>query len=1184
VAKSRTSYTEDWNGDVDRIAFILDPAGNPRDALKSILVHVSGTEDVVWHGYVVDPDLSSFQYFCYLFVLGSLARHALATGAKLQPSNEGKVLARGGPHDQYGAVVRRYYDRRLPERKKARPTDYYSLPRVLRFGVQNLFPPHNEGGKTRLTTFVGLRPDAKEEDYIFRNADSFSVHVDSSQHICAIKIDPLAQLTSNIKSPEAVELAARIAREEPWKRPKGTGVGSSASRKRERSRSSKSRKNALRDGRQWLRIEAVEALKLQLHFVDADAFIPPTLQISGGAVDLDRRGATNHEAPSPLEPGWRWSPFEPTGLAPPQHAYLLSSVSGAGKTTLLRHLQTEILKAPEYLPFYIDAQRLGPAATVSPADLTSALLAPLKGRIPIADAQACLEQARKKGRFILFVDAIENLPTSDRGMAESVRELMVAARGAGLVLAGRPSAVQRIPESPDVPLLRLAPFDEADRRCFFGAQYDEAVSLCANAPELLSVPMYAYIMRRLIQAGKDRRIRSRHDLYSAFLHHVLSQHPPNRRWSESPGWNRRVLESLGCASYAAIDQQPPEWGTISSRTLSRIPEDLREQIEASSTAGLTELLHVRDDPEGPALVFVHPSFQEVLAARWAAADTDRTDHVLSSYWDPKWREIILFLAGEERVPVVERIYPRKAKRQDPLHTRLFLAAECGGQASLPNALERRLVKDLLSLVSIPMWRDAVLTGLVDLNTDSSREQTWTLLTSERIPLLPTLSVDVIDLEPLFSAARLKWLLAAMKNREDVSDTVSSVALAWSRHIPPTATARLHQQDSIETPEQLHRASVLWVCFDGTARNRELSRVLAISDVAERTQRIASLNFALHAGGMQLGPKDVSCFLSHISAKRRLDWVSLRHVVRMLDASHSIMRSEHFARLRRIWKTCGSDVRSLLASWAPSACAAIGKEFIDELLELAYRSGAAAPPHGWDAVWALRHYRKHIRDDHISAFLAKAESEGPSAFLVGVGSAIVRPSDMGVADWILQGLWSEDTTLRRAALTRAPDLQLFLAAEHSEVLMHIVRRATRKAKACQERNERAFDWEFERSCAIKTLACVPDLVSDKAIKYIVRTAIREHGPTVSMRAFADRIGETELGALVKRICKEPKWEMLESWCKLVPAAKVAEKDAEQLLARFRKGPHWAMRPVLELLRAIESCGRLQGGKAGQTDGP
>jgi predicted NACHT family NTPase len=147
------------------------------------------------------------------------------------------------------------------------------------------------------------------------------------------------------------------------------------------------------------------------------------------------------------------------------------------------------------------------------------------------------------------------------------------------------------------------------------------------------------------------------------------------------------LESL---AFKALDSKEPQIQKVSIDLYYQkefgIPED------ELATFGLVNLVL---ESGGSFLFFTHQSFQEYLAAKYASKDDKLMQKVIDEMWDPKWHEVIKFLAGFRGEGIVLKVY----QRDNVIHAGLFLATECAGEVrSVDKALTKILQEKIKPLL------------------------------------------------------------------------------------------------------------------------------------------------------------------------------------------------------------------------------------------------------------------------------------------------------------------------------------------------------------------------------------------------------------------------------------------------------------------------------------------------------
>ncbi|MCX5674655.1 MAG: ATP-binding protein [Planctomycetota bacterium] len=527
--------------------------------------------------------------------------------------------------------------------------------------------------------------------------------------------------------------------------------------------------------RRRLREEAESNLKDALRSPSTKAYVELKLSIGRLATREEREAAGDAFSQKPLEMGRIWGACDTSLLKPPRENYFLSSVSGAGKTTFLRHLQFEMLKSGDLLVAYVEAKNLVYEEQITWPCVRRVILKNLD--LTAKAVRRALNKAHSGRKVVLIVDALDNLGEIGLNCSKIVTEVISPLVGCPVLMAGRPSAARWVEDRCDVVLLKLEQFDDPACRMFFGESYERAREICQHSWDLVRTPMLAYMVRFLIRIGQDKGITCRWKLYSRFVHHMLFEHPSNRQRTGHDDWANDVLDSLAMVSYYAIDRQEPSLVVIPSAVVREIADDRRLalNLDLLGSAGLADVVDVSRDPHGPDVVFTHQSFQEYLAAEWASRSEERTSHVIDEYWNPKWRDVIKFLAGKDREKIVRRIYP-SPESDNPIHSRLFLAAECAGETSISINLENALVTEACHLSADQVFQDQALKALMDMNTPRSHEAAWNTLVLLGCRLHSGISSSS-HFRCLFTAARLRWAL----NVNDPLDrwVAKSALLIWA---------------------------------------------------------------------------------------------------------------------------------------------------------------------------------------------------------------------------------------------------------------------------------------------------------------------------------------------------------------------------------------------------------------------
>lgn len=363
--------------------------------------------------------------------------------------------------------------------------------------------------------------------------------------------------------------------------------------------------------------------------------------------------------------GRKWEPIDLDQLFPPRGRYILSSNVGAGKTTFLHWLTTEIIKKTDIVPCFVTCGNFEKFSIHKWKDLQKHLISLYANDFLEADLKDFFENHYKHKKLTFLFDGLDQVGSGKySNLAKTVFNI-VGENAA--IISSRPSAVLSLEENPQIDFLRLQTFSEEEKKRYFGEHYPEAKRLSAFAPDLISIPMLAFMVKTLIDAGESTSVSTRTDIYQKFLLHILSKQEPNAPvYREDRSLTRKVEKSLEAISFNSSAQREPQ--------IQKVEEELAYEsliegleLENLSKFGLVNL--IMDKGELPFIYFTHQSFQEFLAAKHVNEHNDCFEKVLNEFWSPKWREVIKFLTGLKDDTVVRRILEEK---DNIIHYRLFL--------------------------------------------------------------------------------------------------------------------------------------------------------------------------------------------------------------------------------------------------------------------------------------------------------------------------------------------------------------------------------------------------------------------------------------------------------------------------------------------------------------------------------
>jgi hypothetical protein len=607
---------------------------------------------------------------------------------------------------------------------------------------------------------------------------------------------------------------------------------------------------ALAQAREFLAEEALERLQERLHNEGLQAYVQLSLQPSDSSPPRPQ-GVT----PSPtglnelfLRPDVP-RPLSPPQLVRPGARYLISAVSGAGKTTFLRHLQLGTAQGTDgWLPIFVPRRCFRQNDSASWSALKSGLMRLLDRNARHINWSAGVEAAERVGRLMLFVDHAEDMDELGRGCAELAVWLAAVPPSVALIVAARPTAADFLRERPGLQAVQLQPFDSTAMRAFFGADYDDAVRASRGDQELLSTPLLAYLLRRLLRKKESPATLSRWDLYARVITDVLYEHAGRGR-AHLHQWIRDVETLLGVISYGAITLPQPHWVSMPYEAWHRLSAPVAIPIDVLPTAGFADLVVRSSASRRPWLIFAHRSFQEYYAACWVASQDDLLALVLRESWNPKWHGVLRFLAGKMGASLIERMLPDEDP-DDIAGARLFLTATCAGEVSTLGNHEKTLIGRLVAATQVPLYQLTALRALAAMRTPRSRALAWS--TARRIResdhdefATVRLCRDAQIIRPLFSWARVRSALRELDGDEP-ADALSVLA-HWPWAVSDTVVHRAieflrHPQARV----QAAAGRLLWSLGGGLPR-RELSRIAELTAHQDAFVRRLALSILEAAG-------------------------------------------------------------------------------------------------------------------------------------------------------------------------------------------------------------------------------------------------------------------------------------------------------------------------------------------------
>lgn len=424
-------------------------------------------------------------------------------------------------------------------------------------------------------------------------------------------------------------------------------------------------------------------------------------------------GLVDYKRPEVWDHNRVWRPFNSDSLLDPKDIYILSSDVGTGKTTFLRHLQLKILKEGNLIPIFVHASKIEQWKPEDIREFAEKFAKRFKLKVHEDKVIGFLEEAFKKD-VILLVDGLDQIRGGGGEYQELVEDTILELMDNNVIIASRPSAVINLENKKKFVFLRLKPFDTKTQKLYFGEDYKRARELSVNATDLVAIPMLAYMVRTLIEKKEDKDIRNRAGLYERFIDYILKEYRHGRA-ELSLGLRTKIRQNLSRISYEALTEEAPFIQKIPLEYCLEQPGRLTMEPEELTKAGLVNLILESSERGNDVLYFTHQSFQEYLAAEWAMKSKERIQNILSEMWNPKWKEVIKFLAGILGEDFIRRLYSLGCK-DNCIHSRLFLAAECCGEFYQAFGLEKAIFNQLRGLVSEPTFKQVAIVSVSRLNS------------------------------------------------------------------------------------------------------------------------------------------------------------------------------------------------------------------------------------------------------------------------------------------------------------------------------------------------------------------------------------------------------------------------------------------------------------------------------------
>jgi HEAT repeat protein len=426
-------------------------------------------------------------------------------------------------------------------------------------------------------------------------------------------------------------------------------------------------------------------------------------------LDLERGDpAKEHDDKSNLgRHGRRWSSLEAETLLRLSGKNVLSAEVGAGKTTLLRWLSLELLnKLDGALPLFMTCKETSKYEDFP--SLRRRWVDKYKDQFLAED----LEYAFDGSRIWLLCDGLDQVEAPDYDYQSFAEHAFALAGDNPALISSRPSALLAIETNRDVIFLGLKPFSPAAQQAYFGEHLAEARRLAAFSKDLSEVPMLAFMVRELITKRQSRDIATRTELYARYLKYTVEEHDTNLPFARQNRSERdMIINALEVLAYRSLALDPPQIQRVNAGLYDTLQNE-QSGGELPSSQKLTRFgfINLLVEHVGDALYFTHQSFQEFLAAQYLnePGHESEIEKLMGELWNPKWAEVIRFLAGLKGESLIYQIL---TQADNVIHSNLFLAARYAHEASDSSMLREDVAKRLLPLADHPILFEDAIEGL-----------------------------------------------------------------------------------------------------------------------------------------------------------------------------------------------------------------------------------------------------------------------------------------------------------------------------------------------------------------------------------------------------------------------------------------------------------------------------------------
>ncbi len=295
--------------------------------------------------------------------------------------------------------------------------------------------------------------------------------------------------------------------------------------------------------------------------------------------------------------GRKWENFELKSLLLSQKNYILSSSVGTGKTILFHWLIKqqiiENLLDAETVPIFMlcaKFEEINPPRNWN--KLKEQLTSDFMQDFLRVDIECFFDTCFRNKNILFLFDGLDQIKGNNySNLAKNIFEI---ASHNHVIVSSRSSSVISLESERDLLFLRLKAFSAEDEMQYFADDYEKVRSISRFAPDLVRIPMLAYMVKILIREGKAANIFNRADIYTLFLNHILYRHDPNFLVSsERFQLTENIEKALKRISFDALNLKEPQIQKIFTSLYSQ--SDFGIPVDELARFGLVNLILERGD-------------------------------------------------------------------------------------------------------------------------------------------------------------------------------------------------------------------------------------------------------------------------------------------------------------------------------------------------------------------------------------------------------------------------------------------------------------------------------------------------------------------------------------------------------------------------------------------------------------